>query len=134
MHMTTDEGAPCPAAHVIVMSMCSECGQCLFKDVKCLNKQGIAHSSRGEFMYRKYEESSEGGVLPEAAVGESPPMLPQRLGLPAGVLSGLGMVAVAGGLTATLAFLALRPARARPRARLLVHAGYGDDELPTVEE
>lgn len=56
-HQTQDESAPCPAAHVVVMSQCTTCGTCMFKDVQCASSTGVSKSLGDHtFMYRKYSE------------------------------------------------------------------------------
>merc|ERR1712113_850047 len=56
-HQTNEESAPCPAAHVVVMSQCDSCSTCLFRDVVCATKQGVSQSvDEDTFMYRKYAE------------------------------------------------------------------------------
>lgn len=62
MHTTAHEDAPCPAAHVVVMSQCESCGECHFKDVTCISHKGITKSSYDEFWYKKYEESGDGAL------------------------------------------------------------------------
>jgi len=62
-HQTQHESAPCPAAHVVVMSQCEACGKCLFKKVKCASSAGVS-KSLGEhtFMYRKYLQEPSGAI------------------------------------------------------------------------
>jgi len=53
MHTTKDESAPCPAAHVMVMSTCPSCGTCQFEDVKCISKRGVSKMDMAsDFMYK----------------------------------------------------------------------------------
>lgn len=61
MHITGKESAPCPAAHVVVMSQCEgQCDQCQFQAVKCLSKKGVTKTNYDdEFMYKKYEDRVE---------------------------------------------------------------------------
>lgn len=59
-HQTNEESAPCPAAHVVVMSQCATCGTCLFKDVQCATKQGVSKSlGQHTFMYKYSEDPIE---------------------------------------------------------------------------
>lgn len=79
-HQTGDEIAPCPAAHVMVMSQCASCGTCQFKDVVCASQQGVS-KSENTFMY-KYAEDQAGAVHTQ--------LQPHRL--PAAALAGITLV------------------------------------------
>lgn len=62
--MTMKETAPCPAAHVVVMSQCEVCGNCQFKNVKCTSKKGLSEDegydeSFDSFMYKQKQERME---------------------------------------------------------------------------
>merc|ERR1712003_189211 len=62
-HQTNEESAPCPAAHVVVMSQCDSCSTCLFRDVVCATKQGVSQSvGEDTFMYRKYSAETADGL------------------------------------------------------------------------
>lgn len=90
------ESAPCPAAHVVVMSQCDSCGKCLFKDVTCASQLGVSKNlGRHTFMYKKYTE--------EPTVQAR--LQPQRL--PAIMLAGISLVPFA------IAFGAVRRHRHR---------------------
>jgi len=55
-HVTMKEEAPCPAAHVVVMSQCEVCGECQFQNVKCVSDKGVSKDSYDEeYMYKKYQ-------------------------------------------------------------------------------
>lgn len=73
MHVTAGESAPCPAAHVVVMSECVSCGECLFEDVKCLHGAGLDSPPSGDdsFMYRKYEEEDAPQQQPRLIISSS---------------------------------------------------------------
>jgi len=84
------ESAPCPAAHVVVMSQCSSCGTCLFKNVKCASKKGVSKSfGHHMFMYKKFSEMPV-EVTGEHGVQHSPLVFAATIGL----ASLLGMVAL----------------------------------------
>jgi len=40
---------------VVVISKCEACGECQFKNVKCMSKKGISADSYDDFMYKKFE-------------------------------------------------------------------------------
>merc|ERR1740121_1288071 len=89
-HQTNEENAPCPAAHVVVMSQCETCGTCLFRDVVCATQQGVSKSlGEDTFMYRKYSE-----VPADASRGVRPRSLPVLAAVGAGLVSLLAAVGV----------------------------------------
>merc|ERR1711920_678868 len=73
LHQTNEESAPCPAAHVVVMSQCESCGTCLFKDVVCKTKTGVSKSlGQHTFMYKYAEDESQEGAAVRSQVRPSP--------------------------------------------------------------
>lgn len=86
-HVTMKEEAPCPAAHVVVMSQCEVCGECQFQKVKCVSDKGISQDSYDDdIMYKKYQALTvqEGSNKSSARL---------TIGLQLAGLLGAGMVA-----------------------------------------
>lgn len=65
-HQTQHESAPCPAAHVVVMSQCASCGVCMFKDVDCASSQGVSKSLGDHTFMYKYLQEPTGAVEVQA--------------------------------------------------------------------
>lgn len=85
MYQTNKESAPCPAAHVVVMSQCESCGMCMFKDVVCASNQGVSNDvGRHTFMY-KYSEDPTGELRAES----------QPRSLPAASMFAMGALSLA---------------------------------------
>jgi len=118
MHVTQNEQAPCPAAHVVVMSQCEACGECQFKNVKCMTNKGISADSYDDLLYRKFEDVD---VSADINVGHH---------RHSGLMKFAGLVGVA--LAALVAAGALRTHRSEQRTGLELPLVVGTDRYVAV--